>query len=200
MIAADDNMGRGTFRAADLLLPARGPGVTLVGARQRRAALELEPDRCGGRHAGQDVNLVATATLRLRRGLDPNSRFRRMEMCSSGATVGAGCSAGRRAVVPGRERRLRRSLQCNSLASAEGVSRGRWIPILSVGLSRNEGSPPQMPQIGTGPNELPLCRGFGPERTSCPRSIKRSATATARPYVRWPRRRPPPRRGPPSTA
>ena len=31
---------------------------------------------------------------------------------------------------------------------------------------------PKMPQIGTGPNELPLCRGFGPERTSCPRSIK----------------------------
>src|SRR5437868_10660675 len=75
MIATDDNMGCGTCRAADLLLPARGPSVTLIGARQRRAALELEPDRCGGRHAGQDVNLVATATLRLRRGPDPTPGF-----------------------------------------------------------------------------------------------------------------------------
>src|SRR6476620_6631128 len=117
-------MGCGTFRAADLFLPARGPGVTLVGARQRRAALELEPDRCGGRHAGQDVDMEATATLLLRRGLNPTPGFGGWKCVHRGPPLERAILRAAERSSRGRERRLRRSLQCNSLASAEGVSRG----------------------------------------------------------------------------
>jgi hypothetical protein len=71
MIAADDDVGCGAFRPADGLLPARSPGVTLIRARQRRAALELEPDRRGLRHAGENFHAEAAPHrgLRLRLGM-----------------------------------------------------------------------------------------------------------------------------------
>ena len=150
MIAADDNMGCGTFCAADLLLPARGPGVTLVGARQRRVALELEPDRCGGRHAGQDIDMEATATLRLGRGLDPAPGFGGWKRVHRGPPLERALLQAADRSSRGRERRLRRSLQCNSLASAEGVSRGRCVPISSAGLSRNGLSGRRCPKSAQG--------------------------------------------------
>ena len=199
VIAADDNVGCGTFHAADLLLPARGPGVTLVGARQRRAdarararAKSVPRPPCRSRHQyGSDGHPAPSSRAR------PGSRFRRTEMCASGATVGAGCSAGRRVVVPGRERRLRRSLQCNSLASTEGVSRGRWFPLLSASLM--EALRPKCPKSAQGRMSCPYAGESGRSLRAAPVDNALSS-ATARPCVRWPRRRPRPRRGPPSTA
>src|SRR4051794_31244132 len=76
IIAANDDKWRRVFRATDRFLPARGPRLALKRARYRRAALEVEPDRRGSRHARQDINVKASPPRHLFDGLDARPAFR----------------------------------------------------------------------------------------------------------------------------